>query len=259
MPASQTQIYISLFVAIVIIAVYLLFFIITIISYQKKYQRLNRNLLLAEIKALETERSRIAKDLHDDFGQLLAAIKMQVESIVPLDESGEELIRNATRHINDTLHRMKTMSQNLMPQDLFRNGSVNNIRRYIEEINRTQSSIHIGFTFRGEHFFENNVKEGHLCRIIQELITNTLKHSKAKEMDIHVYHKKRFSGSSNKTMLHIYATDDGIGFNENTAGISGNCFGIRNIHDRVALMNGNISVLTAPGKGVQYEIKIPVS
>ena len=249
MYSHETKIYIALLVAIALIAVFLLFFIITIVSYQKKYQHLSRQLVLTEIRTLEQERRHIAAELHDDFGQILSVIRLQLGTLQVSGAEDREIIRNATGLINDTLTRVRTMSETLMPQTFFRKGSVKGIEHYIREMNRTQL-LQIRLFCTEEQFFNSQEKELHLFRIIQELINNTIKHAAATEMDITIYPEKN--------ILHVFTEDNGKGFNHREIMNAGLGSGLRNIHNRVELLNGRIFLQTEPGNGTRFEIQLPL-
>ncbi len=249
MSSPETKVYLALFVAVTIIAIFLLFYIVTIVRYHEKYQRLFKQLVFTEIRALEKERKRIAIDLHDDFGQLISIIKMQVGSLRAQTTHEKEQLRLAIGYLNDAALRTRSMSESLLPNNFFRQTSPENIRSYINQVNRLRK-LRISFTCRTVHFLGDEESDLHFFRIIQELVNNTLKHSHGHLLDLLV--------CKEKNTLLLSSVDDGQGFDMEAANIGSAGSGLRNIHNRVALLNGTLFLHTAPGKGVQYEISIPI-
>lgn len=249
MSSPETKVYLALFVAVTIIAVFLLFFIITIVRYHEKYQRLFKQLVFAEIRVLEKERKRIATDLHDDFGQLISIIRMQVGGLQARNAHEKEQLRLVIDHLNDAARRTRNMSESLLPNNFFRQTSLENIWSYINQVNRLKK-VRISFTCRVTSFLDDEESDLHFFRIIQELISNTLKHSHARSLDLLI--------CMDKHNLLLSSVDDGRGFDLETAHIGNAGSGLRNIHNRVALLNGTLFLHAAPGKGVQYEISIPI-
>ena len=249
MPAGETKVFVALLIAVGIVAVFLLFFVITIVSYQRKHRLLYQQKIAAEIQTLERERKKIAADLHDDIGPLLSLIKLQMTSVFPEGSNEQQIFENAGKHIDYVLHRIRTLNHMLLPHALMQKGLLQTLQEYIQQINKA-GTLYVSLTLPQEQMMFKKDQEIALFRIMQEIVTNTVKHSKAKHIGISFKKEQKY--------ISIIMIDDGIGFNKqqvlgNTPGS-----GIRNIVSRVELLNGDLFLESMPGKGVEYEIKIPI-
>ena len=122
MDTQETKIYLAALIAAGVLGIVLLYFIITMIRQQRITQRLNREKIEAEILTLEKERQRIASDLHDDLGPILSAIKFKINAVESRSGEDTELIRKASEHVDETIHRIRQIAFNLMPNTLTRKG-----------------------------------------------------------------------------------------------------------------------------------------
>lgn len=248
--SNETKIYMALLTGMAVIILFLTFFTISIIHFHRKYRRLYGQLLTAEISGAEDERKRIAADLHDDFGQLLSIVKMQVNNINGREDKDTELISIVTEQVNDIVKRMKHMGEKIMPSALLRNGFVKAVEEQVTMINRL-GDLYIRFSYKPAIPMPGQEGEVHLYRIVQEIINNAIKHAGMAELVITL--------SQEADTLVLTAADNGNGFsiNDRVEEIVGK--GLRNIYNRVELLNGEVTLATAPGEGVRYDIKIPVT
>lgn len=95
MDSHETKIFSAVLIATVIIAVILIYFIISIIRNHRRHLRLQHQNLVVEITTLENERRRIVTDLHDELGPLLSVVKMQVSSVDARDQEDIQLVNKA--------------------------------------------------------------------------------------------------------------------------------------------------------------------
>ncbi len=248
MDTNETKIYAVILIAAAILGIIVAYFIITIIRYQRRNLILYKDKLEAEIATLENERKRIASDLHDELGPLLSAVKLHINCVESQDADSRELIRKANMHIDTILTRIREISNNLMPQALLRKGLSVAIREFIDNLHSVHS-LEIRFSYTDDIAVKTDI-EIHLYRIMLEIIQNTIKHAWASELKIECRKK------NNK--LIILAADNGCGF-EHTGILKTNMgLGLKNIVSRVEIIKGDLYVDTAPGKGTQYIIEIPI-
>ena len=92
------------------------------------------------------------------------------------------------------------------------------------------------------------VMEDHLFRIVQELISNLLRHSKATEVEVYLKKTEDF--------YQLRFVDDGLGFDMNEKKSSG--FGLRNIKERISALGGNVRIISFPNQGTSVEIRVPL-
>ncbi len=207
----------------------------------------------AMIEGQEKERKKIAEDLHDNLGSTLATLKLHFDNYRSnlSVKSKEELdLLNSTENIlNVAYSKVRTMAhanQASVLADHSLTEAVKSLARNISSANKTQIEV-ISFGFDKPL---NHTTEITLFRIIQELITNIIKHANAKTALIDL---NLFDGS-----LGLIVEDDGVGFdvtilNKKTTGM-----GLNSIKERIERLNGTFEIDTKIGKGTTILIDIPI-
>lgn len=216
------------------------------ISIQKKTQNI---VLKAIIETEEKERIRFAKDIHDSIGQQLSAIKFYIGTSADAveDPKQKSILLKANAALVDVQADMRNICFNIMPKSLEFFGLV----KAVEELcSKNELLSQINISIKENHDFPRMSlqHEFALFRIIQEFINNALKHSKADKLWIEFKHKKK--------MAFVTLRDNGIGFNMTTLRNHG--MGLSNVRSRIRPYNGEVNIISEPGKGTQYEISIPV-
>lgn len=197
------------------------------------------------IEAEEKERTRIAKDLHDSLGQMLAALKMNLNSL-SINNSADGQLVKTTQILDDTISEMRSISHAMMPESLVKNGlakALMDISNHVEK-NQTQVNVNVE-NWRGW----NSTGEYVLYRIVQELLNNTLKHAQAKNVNIEL---NQFEDE-----INLIYEDDGIGFDINT--IKSDGIGLQNMNNRISSINGHIEFDSKPGVGTTAIISVPLN
>jgi len=198
------------------------------------------------LEGQESERQRIAHDLHDSLGGLLAAARLQLESLsgkVPQLQDDKDLLKIKDL-LDETIDEPRQIARNLQPGTLLQFGLVKAIQ---DLINRVQSKggpeisfQHFGsYTDLSQHFALN------CYRIVQELLQNCMKHAKSKEILVQL--------TRTDQQIALIVEDDGVGFNQETV-LKG--MGTGNIAQRVQFLKGEMSIQTAPGKGTSTLITV---
>jgi signal transduction histidine kinase len=200
-----------------------------------------QKLIEAELAAREGERSRIARDLHDSVGTSLAAAKMALYKLFKNSDPNVTIIEE---QLQGTMLEIKNIVHELSPPGLERYGITKVINGYAQNIMaRFDIKIEV-------HAFGSDVKDQkvniNIFRIIQELLSNSLKHGQAKNITIHI--------NSFDESLNVLYQDDGIGFSKESIK-SGS--GLLNIESRVQTLKGNIQ-LESGQFGVSYSIDLPI-
>lgn len=198
---------------------------------------------------LEEERHRIARELHDSVSQQLFAAAMLLSTLqTEADELPEhlqpqvDLIGNI---IGDAQSEMRALLLHLRPTKLDGKSLKKGIEQLLDEL---KSKVPITIIHEIEDIKLTEVIEDHLFRIVQELLSNVLRHSNADELE--VYLKK----SENYYQLRF--VDDGKGFDMEEKKNSG--FGLRNIRERIAGLGGNVRIISFPDQGTSIEIRVPL-
>src|SRR5580698_5525115 len=125
--------YITLLVSL-IITIIIVYFFVSIIRYHRRYMRLQREKIFAEITIQENERKRIAGDLHDSLGPLLSAVKLNIGSVeVPLEED-RVVLEKTGKYLDEIIGSMRQISYDLLPNTLERKGLIEAIREFVSQV-----------------------------------------------------------------------------------------------------------------------------
>src|ERR1044072_2257014 len=103
MHPQEKELYQSVLIVVGVVGIILLYFIITIIRYQRRSLKLHKEKIQAEIDTLEKERRRIASDLHDELGPLLSAVKLQINSLNTNEPGDQEIIAKSSVHLDNII------------------------------------------------------------------------------------------------------------------------------------------------------------
>ncbi|HUQ67606.1 MAG TPA: ATP-binding protein [Flavitalea sp.] len=246
MDSGETKIFISILIATGILGIIVIYFIITIVRSQRRYLRLQRGQLMKEIATLEFDRKRIVSDLHDELGPLLSVVKFQIIGLDIATDQDVLIVNKAANNIDIILHRIREICNHMMPQALISKGLFVAINEFISEL-AERIPVKIEFTYHPVPFEPG--AEIHIYRILQEIITNTIKHSNAEHLRIDIT-------SENKMMI-LRIDDNGIGFNSDLILHESTGLGLKNILNRTHILNGDLYIDSSPGKGTSFTIEIP--
>ena len=244
--------YTVFFIIIDVLFFALLFFaVVFIIKFLKDKKNLHASneYILYTIRGQEEERSRIARELHDTVAQDLRYCKSLSEK-----KNAGELLPQISSILGSTIQQVRAMSYNLAPPDITQNDLAANLMSLCSET-AEKSGIEFRFTLiDGTDTSFLTADEGlNLYRIVQEALTNILKHAEASEATVMVRNE---SGSEEKG-LYIFITDDGKGFDpkKNIHFETGQKhFGLSGMERRAALIGAKISINSAIGDGTQISI-----
>ncbi|MBK9257066.1 MAG: sensor histidine kinase [Saprospiraceae bacterium] len=216
----------------------------------RKIRELEDNIKISSMQSViegqEIERERIAKDLHDSLGGLLSTIKLKFDNAKSTfrEAKDEREFHNAQILLDTAVEEVRTIARNLQPGSLKKLGLIPAIK---DLINRFEGEQYPDIDFQHYEIPEKMDKMIALSvyRIIQELLTNTLKHAKAKEILIQL--------NKEDNELVIQYEDDGIGFDANNVRKG---MGLENIISRTTYLHGTISIDTKQGEGMSVLIRI---
>lgn len=231
-------------IGMLVLTIGLIIFIIfhqrKVIRYQLQLQRMEQDqqkmLLNASIRLQEEERQRIAADLHDDAGPLLATARLYLnENLVNLDKTSQlQSIYNAKQIIDDTIQLIRNISHSLMPPTLKNFGLESAVNDLFQKIS-SSGSMNASCRF---HDYRNRMHpedELIIFRVIQELVNNILKHSNASF--IHLTQNL----SDDKFFIRMHHDGKGLtqaDFEKLNKAASG--LGLKNIQSRLKLLHGRI-------------------
>jgi signal transduction histidine kinase len=205
----------------------------------------------AVLDAEETERQRIAKDLHDGIGQMLSAVKLNlstVQSKITINENEKLLFQNAISLVDDSVKEVRSISHNMMPNMLIKKGLANAVRDFIDKLSGTTLKIDLEITGMNERL--ESTLESILFRVLQELVNNIIKHAQANHITIQLL---KFENE-----ITIMIEDNGVGFKVDDTLQSDKGIGLKNIISRIDFLKGNINFDSTINKGTTVTIDIPL-
>ncbi|GAB3649664.1 hypothetical protein GCM10028791_15600 [Echinicola sediminis] len=207
------------------------------------------------LEGQEEERKRISRDMHDGIGQLLSAMKFNLEGIHSVSSDFEkEKLKTSKDLLKNVIKEVRRISFNLTPSALSDYGIVPVLNKFCREITKL-SDLEVtfenqtGFLSRLEGKIENN-----LYRICQEAVNNAIKYSEANEVKITLSHNSQY--------LNLDIADDGKGFDisklEEKGHFSASGHGLFNIRERANFINGQCTISSEKGKGTTISIHVPL-
>ena len=207
------------------------------------------------MKVQETERRHIARELHDEIGQALTAVKIDLEKMQGLDKHGlhTQGLEESIVTIDRTLRQVRNLSLDLRPSMLDDLGLIAALRWLIDRQAQRAGLIAEFIVDPLETKLEPELET--VCfRTVQEALTNVVRHARAKH--VHVELRK------SKTELKLIIRDDGIGFDVSAAqrrALRGESFGLLSMQERVQLAGGQFEIKSKPKHGTTIRAHFPLT
>jgi signal transduction histidine kinase len=205
--------------------------------------------LTAMIDGQESERIRISRELHDGLGQYLLAIKVRMEEVCSHVSGNlyDELCSIKTMFV-ETIVETKRISNNLMPLMLDELGIVTALNNLCNELSES-TKVKIDFVSFGISDHINTKIKTYVYRILQEALSNAIKHSGATEINVQLL--------GNNEQINLVVQDNGKGFTIDAANkLKGN--GLNNISERATILKGVFDIESKIGEGTILNVKIPL-
>lgn len=207
------------------------------------------------IQAQEEERKRVAKDIHDGPAQTMANVVLRAEIAERLlaDRQVEQAVKelkDLKLMVRDSLVDVRQIIFNLRPMALDDLGLLPTLRKYFQEVSK-RAGLNIELRFTGKEKRLSSCMEVAIFRLIQEIISNIVKHAKATYAQAVVEYNDRY--------IKVMIQDNGIGFNEEEALRNNNNFGLIGMKERVELLEGEFSIYSIKNNGTSIMFKIPIS
>lgn len=207
-----------------------------------------KELTNATIEGQEKERADIGKELHDNVNQLLTATKLFLDVAASQPAMKDEMIKRSTDNLSICMEEIRRLSSTLVPPLVALNSFEEIMQDLVEPI---KLATKINVEYRLNTASKNSLsahQQLNMYRIIQEHLTNIVKHSKADNVLINV---QQLNGHIDLTIK-----DDGQGFNT-AARRKG--IGFKNIQSRAELLDGKMEIISKPGKGCLLIVNFPLS
>jgi PAS domain S-box-containing protein len=220
-------------------------------QYAARLRRLSR--MMMEIQ--ETERRHIAHELHDEIGQVLTAVKINLRAMRGLDKDVKYKSRldESIVTIDRALEQVRNLSLDLRPSMLDDLGLVASLRWHVDRHSQ-RAGLAAKLVFDPPEIHLPTYLETVCFRIVQEALTNIVRHAQAKEMKVELRQRGR--------VLELIIQDDGIGFDVRAAkkrAKKGAGFGLLGMQERVLLVGGDLKVKSTPENGTTVRAHLPVT
>ena len=195
------------------------------------------------------ERNRLARELHDSVSQQLFAASMLMSAInevkTPSDDWETKQLKMVEEMIHQSQLEMRALLLHLRPVALKGKSLQDGIKELLTELTQ---KVAMNINSKIEGFSVEKGIEDHLFRILQESVSNTLRHAKATLLEVILIKRDGF--------IILRVTDNGIGFDvdENKAG----SYGMQNMYERAVEIGGTLKVVSLKNKGTRLEVKIPI-
>lgn len=210
-----------------------------------------KNLSAAHVRRMEEERQHIARELHDETGQVLIGLKLRLQhlsrNLLPEQTQARHDLDLMRMQVGDAAVRLKELAKRLRPPTLDELGFEATVRQLVAEYHQTVG-FKIQLTVQDAPILSQD-SETALYRIVQESLTNIVKHAGASAVNIQF-------GQSENGCAFLRIDDDGIGFDRSlpTHGL-----GLVGIRERVKMLGGTVLVHSSQGGGTRIEVtQIPI-
>lgn len=200
------------------------------------------------VRVQEEERRHIARELHDEIGQGLTGVKMSLE--MSRRQHADEHLQEALELIGQLTIRVRDLSLNLRPSMLDDLGLVPTLLWHIERYS-AQTGVKVRFHHnRVSGRFTPEI-ETTAFRVVQEALTNVARHAEVDLAEVQAW--------ADEQHLYVQIEDQGVGFDPAVVESPAQTGGLSGMRERVALLDGEFKLTTAPGEGTQILVKLPLA
>ena len=239
---------------ITIIFLLVLFVVVFFIAFQRRKdkflkdrseaeQRYQRELANSQIEIQEQTLKNIAWELHDNVGQLLSVANMQLNILMrDVPDCYHEQIRETRSMVQESVQEIRSLSKVLNNDVVLKNGLQASLQVELDRFKRL-GYLDASLKIVGDIVPIKNASEIIIFRILQEFLSNVLKHAKASKLFVCLEYKEY--------SLEITVTDDGVGFDSS---LKTNGSGMETMKSRAALLNAPFSIVSQAGKGTQLSL-----
>jgi signal transduction histidine kinase len=213
-------------------------------------QRVARDALQRVVSAQELERQRLARELHDETGQALTSILLGLRGLEEAKDA--DALRAAIGEVRDlvrsTLQDVRRLAVELRPKALDDFGLVAALERLTESFaEQTGIAVEFAPNLPGDRRLPPEVETA-LYRLVQESLTNVVKHARARSVSIVLTHRHGF--------VSVVVEDDGVGFEPGRE--KGDGLGLLGMQERVGLLGGRVAIESRPGAGTTFVAEVPL-
>ncbi|GEN55558.1 sensor histidine kinase [Halolactibacillus alkaliphilus] len=200
-------------------------------------------------KRITAERNRLARELHDSVSQELFAASMLVSAINEMPDTDDSTIQKPIQQVEQMIQQaqleMRALLLHLRPVALKDHSLKEGVESLLKDLSE---KVPVTVQWRIEDVDVKRGIEDHLFRILQESVSNTLRHAKATTLDIMLIEREG--------QVILTVVDDGIGFEVSDQSLSS--YGLSNMHERTAEIGGTLRIISVPGEGTKLDVKVPI-
>jgi len=229
-----------------------LMFLATLMEERREKDRAMRMLSGRLVTAQEEERRRIARELHDEIGQILTVVKINLESLREPARlaSATARVDTCVQNVDHAIEQARALALDLRPATLDHLGLPAALRWFVDQIPEGKLRTHLAVEECEGKPLTSEVKTA-AFRIAQEAVTNVLRHANAGDVWV--------SLTCGRSTLELTVRDDGRGFDVGTRRRSPSAsFGLTSMEERVRLVGGQLEIRTSPGAGTEVRARFPV-
>lgn len=223
-------------------------------NHQQEVARMLReqgNLLLdAMLKGQENAQQHFAKELHDNIGMMLSTVNLHFSRLEENLNRQDEALEKAKSILLKTVKEVRKLSHNLLTGTLQHLGLVPALEELKQEVEKT-GFLQMDLNFHGMETLQMPNSTAHsLYRIIQELLTNTVRHAQANKVNLQLTRRDE--------MLNLVFQDDGVGFIPNE-GLGQSGIGLQNVKARIHALQGDLHLNSQIDQGTTVIVDIPLT
>lgn len=210
--------------------------------------RFNNQLMSSRLEMQEQTLKHLSSELHDNVAQVLGIAKMQLHVLTDkvIDNPSKQIVNETATLLGDTIKDIRSLSHTMNGNYVLKAGLTECIEKDLKRISDA-TRIKCSFISTGELQQLSEDKELMLFRVIQECISNAVKHGEPYEINV--------SLSASADGIHVAIADDGKGFNTEDNNSKG--LGLDNIRERISLLKGTVSISSEKDKGTTILLRIP--
>lgn len=204
------------------------------------------------VEVQEEERREVARELHDEIGQILTGLKIQVDLALRSDtpEEGMQRLAEAQTLTNELIGQVRQLSLDLRPAMLDDFGLLPTLEWFFERYTR-RTQIEVNFRHQGldDRRFASELETA-VYRVAQEALTNVARYAQVSSVEVTAW--------ATEEQLRLQVSDEGTGFlpEEKAGGFASR--GLAGMHERISLVGGELQILSAPGEGTQVIVALPL-
>lgn len=265
MPDKFQEVYVVIVIGIAMALLLIGFIVLVLFLYQRRQHRqekelamlrdqYDKELLQSQLEIREDTVKNIAQELHDNVGQMLSVVKFSLAGIrLAQHDPNFETIQESKQMLNKAIFDLSDLTKSMHTDRITQIGLVEAIKFEMERLGKMKL-FETSFTLSDGHYHFDPQKEIFLFRIFQEIMNNTIKHSKASKVDVSII-------CSESGKFSFVVKDNGQGFNVQEKQLSGSRtagVGLKSMVNRARLIGAAIIFESQPGKGTSVKVELPL-